>query len=503
MQPVVIYTTTGGRGTRVRACSRQPAQLGVVAGMPLAEAQALVEARPTARPNGSGEGSLTSDRPTHFEPADPVADAAGLRRVAQTCDCFSPLFGIEEADSPESVLLDVTGCTHLFGGDRGLATSLMAKFREHGFQTRGSLAPTLGAAWAAAHFLAQAAEPTVVTRELLFETLAPLPLAALRLPEKTVATLQELGLRTVSQIRALPRSTLPSRFGPLLLKRLDQAFGEEVELLVTEAPLDPLVAQWAGEWPLTNRETLLIVARELLNDLLSRLTSRRAGVRQLLCGLREPGGRAHEFCVSCVAPTDVSKHLIELLSLQWERSSLPDEIVFVQLEVTQTESLQVRQRDLFGHEMNTDNQRDVAALLDRLSSRLGNHAVLRSRLRPEAQPELAVVYEPWIATARPVAAVAASNGGASAMSRPTHLWDPPQRIEVSIAGPEGAPLSFVWNRREHRVIRSWGPERIETGWWREAAIARDYFRIETQTGHHFWLFHSFQDAAWFVHGAFD
>ena len=64
-------------------------------------------------------------------------------------------------------------------------------------------------------------------------------------------------------------------------------------------------------------------------------------------------------------------------------------------------------------------------------------------------------------------------------------------------------MHFRWDRRDHRVIRSWGPERIETGWWRDAPICRDYFRVVTQTGQHFWLFRSFEQAAWFIHGAFD
>jgi len=94
-------------------------------------------------------------------------------------------------------------------------------------------------------------------------------------------------------------------------------------------------------------------------------------------------------------------------------------------------------------------------------------------------------------------------GNPSYSSRPLRLFAPPQPIEVSIAGPEGAPLQFRWNRRDHRVIRSWGPERIETGWWREAPAARDYFRVEVHTGQRFWLFRCLKELAWFIHGAFD
>ena len=74
---------------------------------------------------------------------------------------------------------------------------------------------------------------------------------------------------------------------------------------------------------------------------------------------------------------------------------------------------------------------------------------------------------------------------------------------MSLAEPEGTPVRFRWQQREHRVTRSWGPERIETGWWRSAAVRRDYFRVEVHTGHWFWLFHRLEERDWFLHGAFD
>lgn len=509
-QPVIIYETLGNRGPCVRACSRQPVQLGVTPGMPLAEAQALVEASP---PNPQ-DRAPHHNHEVHFELHNPVADRTCLRGIAQSCECFSPLYGLEETESPECVLLDVTGCTHLFGGDHGLAVGLVNQLRAQGLHVRGSVTPTIGSAWAVAHFLARSTEPTVVAVERLPQALNPLPAAALRLSHKTLTRLGELGLQTVGQLRALPRSTLPSRFGTELLKRLDQAFGSEAELLVPQSTPTPFIAQWAGEWPLTNQDALHCIVQELLNELLNRLKPQRAGVRQLLCSIREPGGRTHEFCVNCVVPTDVAKHLLEMLALQWERRLLPEEIVFVRLEATLTDRLQVRQRDLFGHALDGDDQREVVALLDRLSNRLGFRAVVKTRLVPDAQPELAVAYEAWTQTesqnTSPKVRQSESHTHSTisllfptTLARPTHLLSPPQEIEVSIAGPEGAPLSFYWDRYEHRVIRSWGPERIETGWWRDEPIARDYFRVETQTGHHFWLFHQFHAEGWFMHGTFD
>ncbi len=56
---------------------------------------------------------------------------------------------------------------------------------------------------------------------------------------------------------------------------------------------------------------------------------------------------------------------------------------------------------------------------------------------------------------------------------------------------------------EHIIRGYWGPERIETGWWREAVVERDYFRVETNTGQRFWLFRQNDSGQWFLHGEFE
>jgi protein ImuB len=486
--------------------------------MPLAEAEALVE-RPPA------EVGKTNATPPEacFESLDEEADLAGLRKLAVACERFTPQFGIEESSGPDSLLLDVTGCTHLFGGDQQTAIGIAGEFQARGFQARIGVTPTVGAAWAAARFLAQPTSPAVVPPSQLHDVMPALPIESLRLNPAIVATLHELGLRTVGQLRALPRASLPSRFGPLLLKRLDQAFGDEPERFTPEKPHEPLVADWAGEFPITDRESLHLVARELLVQLWKQLDPpfrrwehrpdplvaktgagteslpARTGLCQLRCDLRDASGRLQEFFVGFVAPTDQAQHAFEMLCLQWERTALPNEISLVRLEAVATDALHVTQRDLFGHELDTDVQREVATLLDRLSNRLGSRAVVRARLLPEAQPELAVAHDPWTENGRSCSPF----NQIDSPRRPTHLLSSPEPIEVSIAGPEGAPLSFWWNRREHRVIRSWGPERIETGWWREVSAGRDYFRVEVQTGHHFWIFRQLDDHVWFFHGTFD
>ena len=69
--------------------------------------------------------------------------------------------------------------------------------------------------------------------------------------------------------------------------------------------------------------------------------------------------------------------------------------------------------------------------------------------------------------------------------------------------PDGPPLRFQFQGRRHRIVHARGPERIETGWWRGRAIRRDYYRVETTTGHRYWVFRRLNDGGWFLHGMFE
>ena len=87
--------------------------------------------------------------------------------------------------------------------------------------------------------------------------------------------------------------------------------------------------------------------------------------------------------------------------------------------------------------------------------------------------------------------------------RPLRLVRRPIALEATSIMPDGPPVRFQFRSRGHRVARTWGPERIETGWWRGRPVGRDYYRIETTTGRRFWLFRRLRDGKWFLHGMFE
>jgi protein ImuB len=227
---------------------------------------------------------------------------------------------------------------------------------------------------------------------------------------------------------------------------------------------------------------------------------------QLTCRLDCPPERPIELTLGLFQPTASARHLLPLVAMQLERLSLPAAVVAIHVRASLTAALQRRQGELFSDLSPWQNPRHVAQLIERLSSRLGSRAVVRPRLVPDPQPELAYRYRSLVndgcgqsrrnGPRRPAAAI-------EVPPRPLRLLRRPIPLATVSIVPDGPPLKFSHSGGQHQVARTWGPERIETGWWRNQPVGRDYYRVETTTGHRFWLFRRLRDGHWFLHGLFE
>ncbi len=458
------------------------------------------------------------------EREDPEADRQALEALAAGCQQFSPLVGCEHAAAPESLFFDVTGLGPLLGGEEALARRIVEWFRHRGLEVRLAIADTLGAAWALAHFgPAEFSDP----RPPAPDPLSPLPVEALRLPGPTVDLLHQLGLYRIGQLEQLPREDLTSRFGPELLQRLDQAAGRLPETVPALVPPPEFEVRRLLEYPSTRREVIGSLLESAVGQLSQMLLRLDRGALRLDCRLDCEGTKVAELSVGLFQPTASPRHLFELIQMPLERLLLPAAVTGVCLRAPLTAPLPQRQQELFVDACEfASHGRLLASLIDRLSSRLGEKAVVRPRLVADAQPELAWRYDSLVDSRgqrrvgrkgdRPifVAGHHAERGrhknrdspqgpAAELPPRPLRLLRRPIPLAVVSIAPDGPPLQFTWQAREHRVADARGPERIETGWWRGRPIGRDYYRVATAAGACFWLFRRLRDAKWFLHGAFD
>ena len=524
------------------ACSASVAAMGVARGMPLAEATALTGNAPTRQasqrrparrqirqsPNRRGRQRAAAASPAehvHLEEHNPPADRAALLRLARWCERFSPTVELEESDEPESLLLDITGCSRLFHGESALAEQAARQLCQRGLTARLAVADTISGAWAMAHYApprdtaldephpnGKPPRPVLVAPGKIAAALGPLPLEALRLSDNAIAWLRELGIERIDQLERLPRDHLPERFGPEINRRLDQAWGQQAEVPLSNRPPVPIQLDWSFEPPTSRREVLEAALAQMIEQLTGLLRDRRQGVVQLRCRLELAGGKPIDLPIGLFRATAAAGHLQDLVRLHLEWLALSRPVAAAHLRITETATLEYRQQEIFSGRTVRHETRQVAQLLDRLSGRLGRQSVLRPRLIPDAQPERACRYEPLLATSgnRPGGRRRDRRDRSSAdeaqsvwCERPLRLRARPAPVDVWSVVPDGPVIRFRWSGREWRVMRTWGPERIETGWWRGPPVGRDYYRVETEGGGRFWLFRRILDDRWFLHGWFD
>lgn len=496
----MLYSERGNSGLRVTACSREALKSHVRVGMPLAEARSLCR----------GLGA-----PTVCVRSDPEADRQALRQLAFDSQRYTPITGLEETDTPESLWLDIAGCEHLYGGERGLSRAIFVDFNARGYEARIATAETLGAAWALAHY--GNGWPAVAGARQR-AALQGLPVAALRLAEPILRILRELDVLTIQDLQRLPRSSLPARFGSTILQRLDQALGDCPETFTPEKCVEPITAAWAAEEPFTDRRDVAEVFRQLLDRLLQQLSARPAGVLELVCSFQAEQA-VPAVTLQLSQPTVDAAHLRQLFELRCEQQDWRNGISGLRVEIARVGWLRETPRSLFDDEPGND-PRAIEALMERLSSRLGENSVMHPFRVPDPLPEAAYRLVSWFDKERLGRQTKSTTprrqreNSASASpekrpplsfesrQRPWRLLPTPQRLEVVALFPEGPPQRIEWNGQWQQVSRSWGPERIETGWWRERDLGRDYYRVETERGPHWWIFREHESGHWFLHGWF-
>ncbi|MBL8582339.1 MAG: DNA polymerase Y family protein [Rhizobiaceae bacterium] len=480
-RPPLVVSHRDRGAQRIAAVDEAAAALGLKRGMGIADARAM------------------HPRIEVME-AEPEADRRLLEALADWCDRYTPLVAM---DGEDGLFLDITGCTHLFGGEKAMLSEVLTRFFHQGFDARAGLASTPGAAWAAArHGGAAIVDPGGEA-----DRLTPLPLAALRLDADVQAGLASVGLRTVGAIIGAPRAPLARRFGAGLLMRLDQALGRVDEAISPRRPVAPLSAERHLAEPIGTMEDVELLVGLLAGTLKADLERRGEGARSLELGLFRVDGAVARVPISTARPLRdpalMRRLFHERLGVLAARLDAGFGYDLVRLSILAAERLEPRQTDL---DSRTDMlEDDLAGLADRVAARLGGGALLAPVIQGSHVPERAAALVPWT----PGPALAATPG-LPEQERPIRLFRRPEPVSAAAEVPDGPPISFRWRRALYRVARAEGPERIAPEWWHEPSdtAERDYFRVEDETGRRYWLFREghYGDPGlpprWFVQGMF-
>lgn len=469
---------------------------GIEAGLRLADAKATVP------------GILS-------EEIDRAADLKALTALAGWLVRFSPLVAF---DGEDGLVLETTGCDHLFGGEAAMAAELSRHLAQAGYTHRIAVAGTLGAGHALARGT-DTADYLVLPSGEERRGLANFPMATLRLSPEALILLRRFGLTRIGQLYDIDRKALTRRFqsreaASAVCLRLDQALGRRVEPFAPLRPPPEHAERLPCPEPLTSPEGISDGLRQLTEKLCAALSAAGLGAQNFTFRAFHSDGGVSAVSVNAARPARAPAHVLRLFREKVGRIDPGFGIDLLLLEAARTGPMEAGSRPLSGDLAGGDFDVEALAILaDRITARLGEGTV--SLTIPEAShlPHKAERQVEYIGQS-PSTFHPPLTG-----PRPVRILARPEHVSVMAPVPDGPPLQFVWRRRLRRVVRADGPERISPEWWTYLPPApgersslprtRDYYRIEDSEGRRYWVFREglYGDDRgappdWFVQGLF-
>ncbi len=514
--PVLVVHRVRGAKV-VRAACRRARERSVAAGMPLAQARALLDAPATEL--------------DHL----PSIDRRALRRLARWCGRWAPRVQVLDRIDPPVIVLDITGCERVHGGeDRLLPRVRRAMDRARVECTLWSACtqaaamvagwPDGGAPRARAHDgIVKQGDERWCTRDR--------PVQALRLDDALVQALHEVNIRTVDDLRSVQRVQVAARFGHAALDRLDAIVGQVFEPFDALPSVVEPMHDVRFDGPCPQLEALCAAVEQCVTSVGHLLKERQCGARAWCirvdcadlparlcrsdpeahtdeavrvgragdmsradgagaaagaCHADDAARSAHAWTVRCTEPV---REWSALRPLLWP--TLQELPMGHGVERVRVVARSLRRMPPGQHALHT--QRTLTAhgalWIDGVRERLGAGAV--ACLRPNARRA-----DDWQATLLSIEDHAHDDAIADATawptvelpSQPTQRWPRPEPAHTLEPGSTDAgwpepPRRFRWRGTVWERTAAHGPQRVSPAWWQRAnLLTHDHWRVQVQQG---------------------
>lgn len=413
-----------------------------------------------------------------------IREQQTLERLATWLERFSSFVSIADKGV---LLLEIAGSLRLFGGLPSLRQEISQGLRAQGFSAALAIAPTpLAATW-----LARAGRRVCIrATENLNSALRKLPLTCLDWPAGQRAALAGMGVTSVGDCLRLPREGFTRRFGAERLLELDRALGHLPDPRDSWRAPERFCADYELTEEQTDRELLLNICRELLQSHEQFLLMRQLGTQRVCFSFFHLKGVATELRLGAALADRSAARWFDLLRIRFEQMRLPEPVIAVRLRSGLSQALQAETERLCFHNKAEKQRRrySIAQLAERLVARIGRQSVNAVTMVAEHRPEYAWRAQDLL-----------SDGPSSTLSshcikRPLWMLAEPALLSAD----NGYPL-----HRGCRLTLLNGPERLETGWWDEHGISRDYYTAVNGAGIRLWVFRNRQRTPdWYLHGIF-
>ncbi|MDA0705391.1 MAG: DNA polymerase Y family protein [Proteobacteria bacterium] len=410
-----------------------------------------------------------------------LREQQAVERLATWLEQFTSVVCIAGRDV---LLLEIAGSLRLYGGLPCLRQQVAAGLEQQGFAAALAIAPTpLAATWLArAGRRACVREPANIAR-----VLRGLPLTCLNWPVAVCDSIRAMGVTRIGDCLRLPREGFARRFGVQRLLELDRALGRLPDPRTSWRAPERFCADHEMTEEQSDREILLAICHELLLSLERFLLTRQLGTQQLRFSFFHLRAPATQIFLGGAEFERHAEHWSELLRIRFERVLLPEPVIAVRLQAGRCQALSAvsGRLALQAKPAGSGRRYSMSQLVERLAARVGYQAVQGVTTVAEHRPQRAWRLQDFPGQALPVIRYQ--------LRRPLWMLPEPTRLSAE----HGYPLL------QGRLILLEGPERLETGWWDDDGIARDYYTAMSPQGLRLWVFRNRQHApTWYLHGFF-
>lgn len=335
-----------------------------------------------------------------------------------------------------------------------------------------------------AKLLAQAEFNRVSNSEqALKAALYQLPLACLELEPKVQDALARVGVKQTEQLLQLPLKEMAKRFDIHLLNYMGKLTGEFKHGLLFFQPPAEFCADIELLFEIENSQILQHPIKRLLIQLEQFLSLRGLVAQLLTFQLKYRYDEFLELSVSRAQGEYKMEKWLSLVKLKLESVKLAEPVVTIVLYATKLRALNTDTGDLFHAQTPAVSPDELVAMLQ---AKLGDEKVQGLLLQDQHHPQ----YVTRFCDAKQVITNDMTPVPSQSRIKPNY----PYQLRPSLFTAKAQAL-------KDKVTILSGPERVQTSWWNEDAIYRDYFVARNTKGRICWVYRTPQKE-WFIQGYF-
>ena len=427
---------------------------------------------------------------TLFYEADTRQDYEMLQRLARWAWRYSPRTGVDREGL--GIWVDMTGASHLRGGISATLQDMLCRLHQADLVTKGAASSYYAASWALAHFHpdADTGINCFGNADKRYQILDQLNIGALRLDTSLQADLARSGLRQIGDIRIIGNADIAMRFGKDVVIRLEQLCHQRTEELVPIRPFSPIAVHIRPADPICGAEPIAQMVKSLITDMAKLLMQQEKQARSFEIGWQCTDGHLGHLNFRLSRPSNDMQIILRLCQDAGQHINAEFGIDYGWMKAGGLVDDQPVTA-LLGTDPQALSEVELDYLIDTLAARLGPEKVQRAIPKQSWQVEKAEQRAEFASAENRHLEWECVSATHLKAPRPIRLMNPAEPVQTVSLLPDHPPHMLKWRKKQWKVARASGPERVGPAWWdnaRSYSRSRDYYRLQLEDGPRIWVY---------------